>query len=206
MDQRNVKNVEDDVKLVKKLRDLLDEADVILTQNGQSFDSKIINARIVIHGIKPPSSYRHIDTYKIASRKFGFISKKLEYMTTKLNKKYKKLSHKKFPGMDLWTECLKGNIQAWNEMKVYNIHDILSLEELYRDHLQPWDNSININVYNDVESLICMCGSTDFAKNGFAYTSTGKYQRHSCKKCGAEVRNKDNLLSKEKRKSLKKPV
>lgn len=203
MDQRDAKNIEDDSKLLKKLWDLINESDVLLTQNGRSFDEKIINARFVINGLPPPSSTKHIDTKRIATKRFGFISNKLEYMTEKLNKKFKKLKHKKYPGMELWSECLKGNKAAWNEMKLYNIHDVLALEELYRDHLQPWDNTINVNVYHDTTDTVCMCGSTKFIRNGFAYTSQGKFQRYACAKCNAEVRNKKSVFSKEKKKSLK---
>lgn len=38
-------------------------------------------------------------------------------MTDKLCVKYKKLNHSKFPGMELWRECLKGNSEAWTEME-----------------------------------------------------------------------------------------
>lgn len=59
-------------------------------------------------------------------------------MTDKFCKKYKKLKHKKFPGHELWKECLKGNKEAWNEMRKYNIHDVLATEELY-NVLKQWD-------------------------------------------------------------------
>src|ERR1700676_822797 len=38
MDQRNVKDMEDDSKLLKKVWQLLDECDICLTQNGVRFD------------------------------------------------------------------------------------------------------------------------------------------------------------------------
>lgn len=204
-DQRHAKNVEDDKEILKTIWNLLDEADVVITQNGISFDKKKINARFIINGFQPPSSYKHIDTKVIASRHFGFTSNKLEYMTDKLNVKYKKLKHNKFPGHEMWKECLKGNIEAWKEMEEYNTYDVLALEELYYK-LIPWDNSINFNLYHDDEDHVCKCGSTTFIKNGFYYTSAGKYQKHKCKTCGAEHRDKENLFSKEKRASLKMPT
>ena len=54
-DQRDQKNMEDDKVLLKKIWRLLDEADVIITQNGKSFDEKRINARFILNGMKPPS-------------------------------------------------------------------------------------------------------------------------------------------------------
>lgn len=202
MDQRNETNLENDLKLLKRIWKLLDEADVVITQNGKNFDTKKLNARFIIQGLQPPSSYRHIDTFIIAKKHFGFTSNKLEYMTDKLCKKYKKLKHKKFPGHEMWAECLKGNKSAWREMEKYNKHDVLALEELYHV-LIPWDNSVNFNVYNEGLSAVCTCGSTEFISKGYHYTSTGKFSRHKCKKCGSEIRGRKNLLDKEKRDSLK---
>jgi hypothetical protein len=123
-------------------------------------------------------------------------------MTDKLCVKYKKIKHDKFPGHELWTECLKGNLAAWKEMEKYNKYDVLALEELYHK-LIPWDNAINFNLYHDLEVNECKCGGTDFIKNGFYYTAMGKFQKHKCKGCGAETRDRNNLFSKEKKDSLK---
>jgi hypothetical protein len=203
MDQRRAKNIEDDRAILKGIWNLLNQADIVVTQNGKAFDEKKLNARFILQGFKPPSSYKHIDTKQIASRRFAFTSNRLEYMTSKLCTKYKKLSHKKFPGHELWNECLKGNLSAWKEMERYNKYDVLSLEELYTK-LQPWDNSINFNLYNDDPRVeVCNCGSTEFRKNGYKFTTVGKYQRYECKKCGSESRSRTNLLSPEKRESLK---
>lgn len=202
MDQRNAKNIEDDKVLLQGIWDLLDQADVVITQNGKNFDTKKLNARFVINKMQPPSSVKHIDTKVIASKIFGFSSNRLEYMTDKLCTKYKKLKHTEFPGHEMWKECLNGNQDAWKAMEKYNKYDVLSLEELYHK-LIPWDNSLNFNLYHDEEDHVCKCGSTSFIKNGFYYTSSGKFQKHKCKSCGAEHRDKQNLFTKEKRASLK---
>lgn len=202
MDQRNAKNIEDDKDLLKGIWNLLDQADIVITQNGKNFDHKKLNARFVLNGFQPPSTYKHIDTKIIAGKHFGFTSNKLEYMSDKLCKKYKKLKHAKFSGFDMWRECLAGNQEAWKEMEKYNKYDVLALEELYTK-LIPWDNSVNFNLYHDGEDNVCKCGSKHIIKNGFYYTASGKYQRNKCKGCGAETRDTKNLFTKEKRASLK---
>lgn len=202
MDQRHKKNIEDDKPLLKEIWNLLDEADMVITQNGKKFDQKKLNARFVMSGMQPPSSYKHIDTLRIAKKHFAFTSNKLAYMTDKLCTKYKKLSHGKFPGFELWKECMAGNQEAWQEMEDYNRYDVLSLEELYRI-LVPWDNTFNFNTYHDSTDVYCKCGNNTFSKNGFYHSSAGKYQKYKCKKCGHESRDKVNLLSKDKRKSLR---
>lgn len=201
-DQRHSKNIEDDSRLLKGIWGLLDEADLVITQNGKSFDQKKLNARFILNGFQPPSSYKHIDTKVLAKRHFGFTSNKLEYMTDKLCTKYKKLKRTDFPGFELWSECLKGNTKAWKEMERYNKYDVLSLEELYTK-LIPWDSSINFNLYNEDETHTCTCGSTSFYRNGYYYTPTTKTVRLRCRSCGAEVRERANQFTKEKVQSLK---
>lgn len=201
-DQSKASDITNDKKLLQGIWNLLNEADVVITQNGKHFDQKKLNARFILNKMQPTSSYKHIDTKIIASKHFGFTSNKLEYMTDKLCVKYKKLKHKEFPGHEMWTECLAGNPKAWAAMEKYNKYDVLALEELYHI-LIPWDNSINFNLYHDETDHVCKCGSTSFIKNGFYYTSAGRYQKHKCKQCGAETRDKTNLFSKEKRDSLK---
>lgn len=203
MDQRKNKNLEDDTKLLKKIWALLDEADIVIGQNSNQFDLKKLNARFILKGFKPPSTYKKIDTKLLAKKHFGFTSNRLEYMSDKLNKKYKKLVKRdKFPGFELWKECMLGNLAAWKEMETYNKYDVLSTEELYY-RLIPWDSSLNFSLYSDSLDHVCSCGSTKFKKNGYSYLSSGKYQRYTCLECGAEHRDKDNKFSKEKRKSLR---
>jgi hypothetical protein len=201
-DQRNAKDIEDDSHLLKNIWSLLDMCDIAVGQNSKKFDTKKLNARFILNGFQPPTKYRQIDTVEIAKRRFGFTSNKLEYMTDKLCTKYKKSKHKKFSGFELWKECLAGNMEAWEEMKEYNTFDVLSLEELYLI-LRPWaDNHLNLSVYDEGVAVICSrCGGTSLHKRGFAYTSVGKYQKWRCL-CGAETRDKINLLSKEKRATL----
>ncbi len=202
MDQRNRKDLTDDKEILKGIWDLMDEADIIITQNGRAFDNKKLNARFVMNGLKPPSPYKQIDTKELAKKKFGFTSNKLEYMTDKLCKKYKKLKHGKFSGMELWIQCLKNNPAAWREMEKYNKYDVLSLEELY-NVLSPWDTTINFNLYRESGDS-CNCGSKKFHRRGFAYTNTGKFQRLVCIKCGSWTRDNINLIDKFHKKSLRK--
>ena len=199
-DQRNAKNVRDDRKLLKRIWELLDEADVVITQNGRRFDSKKLNARFIQNGMQPPSSYRHIDTLVISKKVFAFTSNKLEYLSNNLATRFKKLKTKQFPGFLLWSECLKKNKAAFKEMEAYNQMDVLALEEVYM-RLAPWDNSVNLMVLNE-DDIVCSCGSIDFRHKGYKYTNSGKFLRVKCKSCGKEYTSKANLLTKEQKAKL----
>lgn len=182
-DNRNAKDVRQDAKLLLPLWELLDEADIIITQNGEKFDAPKLNSRFIIHGMKPPSPYKHLDTYKIAKKVGSFTSNKLSYLTANINKKYKKLDHSEFPGLSLWKQCLAGNMKAWEEMKEYNIHDVLSTEELYT-HLRAWNETKNTpRVF--VDNGVCgACDSSRVSKRGLYRTVTGQWQRLKCEDCG----------------------
>lgn len=196
-DQRNAKDIEDDYELVLKLWHFLNEADVVVGHNSKRFDTKKANSRFILNGLPKPSSFRQVDTLEIAKRQFGFTSNKLEYLTDNLCTTTKKSKHNKFPGHTLWVECMKGNLEAWEEMEAYNKDDVLSLEELYHI-LSSWDNTLpNFDVY--VDEVLDM---SEWEKDGYVYTNLGKYQRYRNKRTGQQKRSRINLLTKEKRDSL----
>ncbi len=167
--------------LLKGIWELLDKADIVITQNGKSFDSRKLNARFIYYGMTPPKPYKHIDTYLLAKGAADFTSNKLEYLTAKLCKKYKKTSHAKFPGMSLWTECMKGNVQAWDEKKAYCIIDVLSTRELY-NVLKSWGPKNMPQLFS--APLTCtVCGGRA-QRRGTDATGKTVVQRIHCTSCG----------------------
>tara|TARA_R110000744_G_scaffold259256_1_gene374392 strand:- start:1099 stop:2172 length:1074 start_codon:yes stop_codon:yes gene_type:complete len=202
-DKRETWNTEDDYNLIQGMWKLLDEADMVITQNGKKFDIKRLNTRFLMHGMKPPSNFKHVDTLQEAKRWFNFSSNKLEFMTDKLCKVYKKLKHGAYAGNTLWDACLAGDMKAWDEMEEYNIYDVLSLEELYTIMRPYMKLHPNLNVFYDDNKLRCNCGGEEFSHNGYHYSNLSKFDRFSCDSCGSEVRGRVNLFSKEKRASLR---
>lgn len=188
---------EDDKKLIEKLVHILDESDLVVAHYGDGFDLPQIRGRALVHGIKPPSPVKVVDTKRIAAKQFGFPSNSLEYLSNVLNCKTKKGGHKKFPGFELWLECLRGNEEAWSELKEYNIQDVLTLEEVYLK-LRPWDTTHpSVSIYEAGETMLCpKCGSSHVHRRGFAYTNTGKYPRFQCIDCGGWGRGRYTELEK----------
>lgn len=202
-DQSTAKDIEDDTQLLKKLYKLLDQADVVIAHNGRRFDIPKINTRFMMKGVGIPSPYKIVDTLDIVKRNFSFTSNKLEFLTGVLCNK-KKLKHQSFPGFDLWKQCLLGNPKAWEEMKRYNIRDVVSLEELYLK-LRPWNKTQpNAGVYDPTNTDKCCskCGSNNIIKRGVAVTNVSMFQRYKCKDCGGWFRDRTNMLSADKRSNL----
>lgn len=207
-DNRKSKDFEDDKKLCEIVWHLLDEADIVVGHYSKNFDIPKLFGRFLFHDMNKPSDFRQVDTKEIASKYFKLTSNKLEYLANFLKVKFKKLTDRKFAGHALWSECMKGNAAAWNEMQAYNIMDVRVLQEVYHK-LKKWDKSINYDVYHDgLENICPCCGGKSFVTHKvkpFIFTNTGKFDRLICtnSKCGRELKGKVNLLSLKKRKSLK---
>jgi hypothetical protein len=179
----------DDKKLVEDLWRLLDEADIVVAHNGDDFDVRVIRGRFVCHGLVPPSPFKTVDTKKVAKRVGRFNSNSLDDLGSLLG-----LGKKIKTDFDLWKGCIDGDKTAWRQMVVYNEKDVVLLEKLY-NKLLPWaTNHPNHGAYND--SAICpKCGGTDVQFRGEAVTTTRRYQRFQCKKCGGWGRFTKSLHS-----------
>lgn len=206
MDQRDKKNPLNDKHLVSKMWKLLDQADIVITKNGKRFDCPKLNARFAVHRLGSPSPYAHRDIEQMSRSKFAFSSHSLEYLCQVLGVKHAKSKHKKFPGRELWDECLAGNPEAWEEMKLYNGLDVLASEEVYDILAEFGIPGIPTNRFTGSTTFGCPEGHTDFKKKGFHFTAAGKFQRYQCKVCKLwfqESGAKNNLFSEKKKDSFR---
>lgn len=203
MDNSKARNIHDDRALVKGLADLLNQADVVITQNGEKFDIRKLNARAAINRLPPIKPCKSTDILKEGRKVFKFTSHKLEYVSDRLNDRYKKLKHEEYPGFKLWTAIMSGDKRAWKVMKKYCVHDVLATEEAY-GKIQGWIKTQNLGSYVDDAVMRCRCGSDRLEKRGFAHTDAGKYRIYHCRACGKWPRGSTNLLTAEKKRNLTK--
>jgi predicted nucleic-acid-binding Zn-ribbon protein len=168
----------DDRKIMEDLHALLDEADVVVAHNGNSFDVKVINARFLFHQMPPPSPYKTVDTKLAVKRVARFNSNKLDDLGKLL------LGEGKIKtDFELWLGCIKGDPKAWAKMVRYNKADTVLLERLYL-RLLPWiSNHPNLTLF-DKDAKCPKCGSKNFQRRGYAVSATRRYQRVQCTDCG----------------------
>jgi hypothetical protein len=74
----------DDKRILSRLQELMDSADIIAGHNVDRFDLKKSNARFLLNGIEPVTGKKTLDTLKIARSKFAFESNKLDYIAQAL--------------------------------------------------------------------------------------------------------------------------
>ncbi len=176
--KRFKKNFRDDFHVIRTIRDVISEADIIVGHHVKGHDLKKINAKIIEYGLEPIRMPLIVDTLQWA-RQFGFTSRKLGDLCEKLDLT-KKLSHE--PG--LFLKAALGDPQAIKDIVTYGIGDIPTLRELYYA-LRPYAPSHpNMNLFRADGVKCCpKCSSNSFQARGFAYTNVGKFQRFRCNEC-----------------------
>ena len=186
--------VNNDLEITKVLRELLDQADIVVAHNGNQFDQKKVRTRIVIHGLEPPSPFKQLDTKQIAKQYFAFTRNNLKWIAKDLQ-----VAQKGDPGgFETWEGCLAGDKKAWKHMKKYNKQDIPPLEDIYLK-FRPWvHNHPNMARLGDRPDACPKCFAVGtMTRQGYKRTTVGKKPQYKCTSCGGWCSARQALNNKE---------
>lgn len=188
----------DDRRIVSEMWKILNQADIVIGHNSDSFDIRRLNTRFLIHGLPPVKPYKSIDTYKVAKQYFSFSSSKLDYVNECLD-----LPQKDHTDLKLWIDCFYGNADALKEMETYNRNDVEILEDLYLKVRPFIRNHPNLNLWTGENVSVCPnCASEKLNWDELYYTDTGYYKGYVCLNCGAHGRSRQIETPKEKSKTI----
>lgn len=158
---------------------LLDEADVVVSYNGKSFDVPTLQKEFLMHDMYPPKPYKQVDMLLQSRRNFRFQSNKLDYVCQQLGIG-EKTEHK---GFQLWVDCMANDPKAWGKMEEYNKNDVVLLEKLH-DRMLPWiKNYPNRNTYSKKDGC-SHCGGVHVQSRGTAVIRECRYKQYQCMDCG----------------------
>ncbi len=137
----------DDSSLVDETVRLLNEADIVIAQNGKSFDIKVLQERAKALGLPPVSIDFMIDTLTSSRSSFRAMSHKLDYRSKQLGFGGK---HK----MELqdWIDVVNGDQKALNKMIKYGLKDNDDTESVFWREL-PYYNLPQATI-NKIRKLI----------------------------------------------------
>jgi hypothetical protein len=168
------------IEMLEKLYARMDEADALVSWNGQGFDTKHANREFIQLGWAPYSDVKEIDLMRAVKKVAKFPSNKLDYVSQALLGKGK-VSHE---GFNLWVQCMANDPKAWTRMERYNKQDVHLLVELY-EYLLPWLDAVpNWNLYGGYDGCP-RCGSDHIQRRGYRTTKVSKFARYQCQDCGA---------------------
>lgn len=166
--------------------ELMNKADIVITQNGIGFDIPRLNTKFAKHGYPPPKPYKNVDTLKAARSALYLPSYKLDFIA-----KYIFGYSGKIPMTEKdWDECSEGNPEALEKMLTYCKHDIAPLLEDWYLYLRPWiKGHPNLNLYTDHDGDVCpKCESQNLKWDHEYTTPQGLWEGFRCQACGATGR------------------
>lgn len=176
--------------MVREAHRLLDEADVVVHFNGNSFDVPHLNREMWLLGLPPYSPFQPIDLLKVFRKQFRFISNKLDHLVQEAGLGAK-LSHS---GFKMWPQVMNGDPEAWKLFEEYNKTDVILTEALY-DRTLPWiPNHPNVLLYEENPGqLSCPTCGGRIHRRGERQLATGIYERYQCTECFAWSRKVKRL-------------
>ena len=160
---------------------LLNEADALVTFNGDHFDIPHLNLLLQMYGFPPAERLQSIDLRKTTKRAM-YAYQSLDWTCQKLG-----LGNKlRNPGLEMWISCMKGDSEAWATMEDYDKQDVRLTDKLYVKQL-PWiKQHPNAQLTDGLDELGCpRCGQAGtLIRQGVRHTKTRSYPRFQCKDCG----------------------
>jgi DNA polymerase III epsilon subunit-like protein len=175
---------QNDARIVGKLADLLREADYVVAHNGNRFDMKRVNARLLVNKLTPLGNVQQIDTLSIARQSFDLPYNNLDYLARKLG-----YGQKLSTSFELWRRAFYGEVSALKEMEAYNRQDVVLLEAVFHA-LAPYAKTLPrlVDAAEWREELCPYCGSKDRKPAGVYRTKINTFQKYRCVNCEREYR------------------
>jgi hypothetical protein len=169
-----------DKRIVGGLWKLMDDADIIIAQNGKKFDIAKMNTRFWRYQMPHYSSFKVIDTLDVARRTFGLTYNGLDQLAEYLGAG-KKLKTE----FSLWRQCDEGNQEALGYMSTYNQADVTLLESVYMK-MRAWiPNHPRFTAYEKVVGVCPVCMDVNFRCIGLYQAPVRQYKEFRCDHCGS---------------------
>ena len=175
----------DDKKLLEKFLPLLDGLDIVVAQNGDAFDIKILKWRASYHKMEPPKNILSLDTLKLSRQAFRPSSHKLDYRSQSYG-----LGGKLHQDMSDCIAVAKGDRKAQKIRVEYNVKDVIDLRTIFWRELNYYKLPVKmcrdlgiIDPENKREACP-NCKGRSIHKKGKSTTKTKSYQDFQCQGCG----------------------
>lgn len=175
-------DVNNDLVVVNKLREVFEDADIIIGHNSKKFDTRKLNTRLIYWGLDPlPSSLHQVDTLQEIRKVAAFSSNRLDYLGKTLLGEGKSETSR-----GLWLRVLKGDKKAVKEMVEYCKKDVQLLEDLYLKILPYMKSHPHVGAMDggDKNHTCPKCGSEKLVQNKVRFTAAGvKKVQRQCSEC-----------------------
>ncbi len=172
-------------KIVEQFDKVLQQADIVIGQNHESFDLKHLNTQRMMNDLPPLEGWNKLteDTKKMIKRFFNLPSAALDYLSKHVIKTKGKI---KMEGDD-WRDIQEGApeiaAKKLKKMVSYGKKDVTDTEKVFLKvflYCKPKTNMATV-VGKD---LACMrCGGMDLRTLRKSYSATQVFQQYRCVDC-----------------------
>lgn len=167
--------------MIRAAWDLLTEADVVVTYNGEKADIPWFNEHFADYGLGPTAPFKSVDLIKSNRKRFKLVYRRLDYLAGRYVGASK--DHTDF---QLWLDCLAGDEKQWERMRRYCENDVRLTEKLYLQ-LLPWlvdQPHMGVMIGDGNQRRCAFCGGAKLKlhqKQVVAFVRT--YQLYRCESC-----------------------
>ncbi len=116
----------DDYTMLAKVSALVSTADIIVGQNLDNFDMKVLNGRLAQHRLPPIEYENTLDILKLSRKSFRFASQKLDFRS-----KYYGRRGKDPMEMQDWIDVVEGHRPVSYKMGPYGCRDVLEEQAVF---------------------------------------------------------------------------
>lgn len=186
------KDNRNDLVIVKKLYEVISNADLLIGHNAATFDLPKLNYKFAKYGLPAVDLPPIVDTLKAARRYYRSTSNSLYFLAKEFGVPMKDDLPK-----GVMHAADEGDVKALKRLAAYNKQDIISGASLYFKMMPYIKNHPDIRrilnlVSTPKEGLSIAqcgtCGSKDVIKNGTRVTKLGRHQRYICNSCGSSTK------------------
>jgi len=178
-------NPGDRFHVARRFRELLTEADVVVTFNGRRADLPWLRKDWVEAGIPTPRPFKDIDLYQVAKSALHLESASLAYLCAFLGLPGKQGRY----SADEAKTAAATDGPARRRLIKYSKADSVIMAPVL-DKLRPYIRGVNLGLYNMDDVARCpACGSDALTPDGWTSTTLTQYAAYRCE-CGAVSRSK----------------
>jgi hypothetical protein len=172
-----------DTQLLQLTGQDLAKADIIIGQNLDRFDMKVMRERLVKLGLPPLDNKPTIDILKLSRQSFALASHQLDHRSKEYG-----FGGKKRMQFEDWDDIQDGKVSPYKKMVPYGLKDVIDTEAIFNkefDHYLTIPAKIVKIVNKFLDPVIkAVCLKCARAKQGSKYNVTVKGQKATCNVCG----------------------
>ena len=178
----------DDTLVLQKTAELIKQSDLIIGQNLDSFDMKVLQGRMVTLGLEPFDYDLTLDVLKMSRKSFRFASQKLDHRAKQYGNRGKDRMY-----FDDWIDVVEGTVPVSAKMGPYGCQDVTETRFVLHKEFDGYRNlplkvqKLILSFLTPDKKLYCdRCAKRRQRRYDIKVKQRKDFKEVSCNRCGDE--------------------